>query len=240
MQKGEKYMTITDLNKYIDTIKDDFELEITLDENTILSFKPIDFATSVAIANKIAETVVTEYGDYRPEYEKPLLLFHLLEKSAGIEMDDFDVEAMNILWNMKVGAHFNARMFEVSWVNSLFILIDQKIEYRKRMYCDPNVLLNSKLSELVMKQLEVEGKTETFMDTLSELSKSFNPDEIREYTKMASELNKAIQNPEVSDKFFKRIQSEAQNKRIKEADEIIEKAKKIIQMDEAKNVLAGK
>lgn len=233
-------MTKTDLNKYIDTIKHDFEFEIILDENITLSFKPLDFDTSVAVANKVAEVVVTEYGDYRPEYENPLLLFHLLEKSVGIEMDDFDVDAMNTLWTMKIGAHFNTRIFEVSWLNSLFILIEQKIEYRKRMYCDPNVLLNSKLSELVMKQLEVEEKTETFMDTLSELSKSFNPDEIREYTKMASELNAAIQNPEVSDKFFKRIQSEAQNKRIKEADEILKKAEKIIQMDAARNVLTGK
>lgn len=233
-------MTKTDLNKYIDTIKNDFELKIVLDEDTTLNFKPMDFATSVAIANKVADVVVTEYGDYRPEYEKPLLLFHLLEKSAGIEMDDFDVDAMNMLWSMKIGAHFNARMFEISWISSLFILIEQKIEHRKGMYCDPNALLNSKLSELVMKQLEVEEKTETFMDTLSELSKSFNPDEIREYTKMASELNAAIQNPEVSDKFFKRIQSEAQNKRIKEADEILKKAEKIIQMDAAKNVLTGK
>lgn len=232
-------MTITDLNEYIDTIKDDFELEIAINENATLSFSPLDFDTSTAIANKVAENIVTEYGDFRPEYEKPMLLFHLLEKSAGIEMDDFDVDKMYILWT-SIGGVLEDKMYNCRWASSLFSLIEQKIKFRKKMYCNPNSFINSKLSELVMKQLENEAKTETFMDTLSELSKSFNPDEIREYTKMASELNEAIQNPEVSDKFFKRIQAESQNKRIKEADEILKKAEKIIQMDAARNVLTGK
>ena len=234
-------MTKTNLYKFIETNHNDFDLTIDLKAAGSLMFKPIDFVTAVAVANKIAENVVTEYGDYRPEYKKPLLMHYLLEQSAGIKLGEFDSEKMFLIYNSEIGITLDDQYDDKHpWLRNLANLIDDKIQFRKKMYCDPNSLVNNKISELIMKQLENEEKTEALMGTLTEFSKSFNSEEIREFTKLASELNDAIQTPELSDDFFKRIQDNAQDKRVKEADAILEKAKKIIQMDKAKNVLVNK
>lgn len=233
-------MIITELNKYIESIKGGLELTFQIDDTLEINFNPLDYVTTAAIANNVSENVVSEYGDYSPELKNPLLLFHLLNKSADIELEDFDCENMFTLFNSSLGEMLVEHIDNHHWLRTLYHLTEEKIEFRKKMYCNPNAFINMKLSELVTKQLEIETKTESFMDTMDVINKSFNSEEIREYTRLASELNEAIKNPEVSDKFFKRVQDAAQERRIQEAEKVLEESQKIIKFHDTKNVLTNK
>lgn len=187
-----------------------------------IKLKPLDFYTSVAIANTISANVVTDFGEYYPELTDILLLFNILKESAGIEFEDFDKVTMYSLLNSKVGSQINELYkSECSWISKLHALTMDKIEHRKSVYCNPNNIVNHKISALIDKELDVQNALLDSTKYMEDLSKDFTAEDLATYMNKINEFTELLKNPELSERFLAIVQNNAQDERILEADRII-------------------
>lgn len=232
--KGEFYfMTKNDLNKYLKDTNKNVEIVVKNPDDELthtIVFKTLDFATVVAIANNISNMVVTDFGDYKPELKELLLLYHVLKESSDIKIKEFNVEEMFKIHYSEIGCKTLIELLTVDWMRVLLDLINEKIEYRKSILCNPNNIVNQKLSTLIDKELEVQIGLHDSVKYMEDLSQNFTVNDMSEFMLQIQEFTKLMQDPERNDKFFSTIQQNAQDKRLKEAD-------KIIKLNEARNVI---
>lgn len=226
-------MTKNELNKYLKDANKNVEIIVKNPDNELeytIVFKTLDFATVVAIANNISNIVVTDFGDYKPELKSLLLLYHVLKESSDVKIKEFDAEEMFKIRYSEIGSKTLIDGLTVDWMRALMDLTNEKIEYRKSIFCNPNNLVNQKLSTLIDKELDVQTGLHDSVKYMEDLSQNFTAKDMAEFMLQIQEFTNLMQDPERSDKFFSTIQQNAQDKRLKEAD-------KIIKLNDARNVI---
>lgn len=224
-------MNNTEFNEYMNTVSAN-EMA-TRFENGILSIdlEPLPLSTIIAIANKISSEVVTDFGEYRPELREPFIYFYILKESAGIDFTEFDAEEMFEFANSGLGLKIDRYSQSLYWLVKLNKLIEEKIEHRKSIYCNPANLVNDKLSSLIDKELSVQNALYESVKYMEDLSQNFTADDMSNFLAQIQEFTTMMKAPKVSDRFFETVQKNAQDERIQEAE-------KIVKLNAARNVLA--
>lgn len=146
-------MNKTQLNQYMKTVKREETFDIS-DHTYTVTLKPLDFYTCAAIADLVAENVVTDSGEYRPELTEVLLLFNVLKESANIKFTGFDADEMFAVSNSELGQAIGDRYQTIAWMRHLRNMVQDKIDGRRSIYASPDGLISRKISALVDQQIE--------------------------------------------------------------------------------------
>lgn len=201
-------MTKNELNQYIEAVNAAVTLSVSYSDNGAIKvvFSPPDFPKAVAIADNIAELVVSDTGDYRPELKDLLLLYHVLNEASDIEdfgEGQFDESHMFRLLNSELGVRVMEELpLEALWMLRLARLADEKIQYRRSLLCNPLGPVNQKIAQLACKELETQKALYDSLQSIREIHHAFTPEQLKEFMKKMGDFSDMMKNPELNDQFF--------------------------------------